>query len=206
MYSQSRNYTMGIRELAEQAKALGAYDLAQGVINLPPPSVLINALRTLPFEQYSTYNNKRGVAEYREAVRAYPMTREWVVELSSIMATAGTMGGISSALLAELRPGAKVLLPEPFFIHHKLQLETLGFQPVYFRVPIDEPPDWQKIGNQFESADAAILTTPMNPTGQFADVDTLAKLSRAALQKKCLLLVDEMYREFIWADENLNDQ
>lgn len=196
---------LGIRELAEQAKASGAYDLAQGVIDAPPPPVLVAALKALPIEQYSSYNNKRGVPEYREAVRNYLKSRGWNVGLEQIMNTAGAMGGIASALLSECRPGARVLLPEPFFVYHKLLLEVLGFKIVYFPVPLNAQPDWEALRQSMEDVEAVILTTPANPTGQIASPKMLQRLSEAAVVSDCLLIVDEMYREFIWSEEKLDD-
>ncbi|MFH1353813.1 MAG: pyridoxal phosphate-dependent aminotransferase [bacterium] len=196
---------VGIRELAERAKAEGAYDLAQGVIDAPPPRVLMEALRGLPLEKISTYNNKRGVKEYRQAIVSYLGSRGWRVELEQVMAVAGANGGVTSALLTDLRPGAKVLLPEPFFAYHKLLLETLGFEIEFMKVPLDGRPDWDGIVEKMKEVDAAVITTPANPTGQVASVEVLASLSEAAAENDCLLLIDEMYREFIWDNPPKDD-
>src|SRR4051812_18887458 len=96
--------SFSIRELAERAKQEGASDLAQGVIDTSPPHILLENLRSLPLEKYSSYNNKRGVQEYREAIQYLLTQRGWEVPLSNIMATAGVMGGITSSLLTNLKP------------------------------------------------------------------------------------------------------
>ena len=127
---------IGIRELAERAKAEGAYDLAQGVIDAAPPRALMAALKGLELDKVSTYNNKRGVKEYREAIVNYLGSRGWKVAFDQVMAIAGANGGAAAALLTDLRPGATVLLPEPFFVYHKLLLETLGFAIEYIKVPL----------------------------------------------------------------------
>ncbi|MFH1354472.1 MAG: pyridoxal phosphate-dependent aminotransferase [bacterium] len=189
---------VGIRELAERAKAEGAYDLAQGVIDAAPPEALMAALRSLPLEKISTYNNKRGVKEYRQAIVGYLGSRGWRVELEQVIATAGVTGGIVAALLTDLRPGAKVLLPEPFFIGHRLALEALGFDIQYLSVPVGQELDWLEVEKQMSEVDAAIVTAPTSPTGQVASVETLIRLSETAAESGCLLLIDEMYREFIW--------
>lgn len=196
---------IGIRELAERAKAEGAFDLAQGVIDAPPPKVLTEALQSLDLAKVSMYNNKRGVMEYREALVSYLGFRGWNVGLDSVMATAGANGGTTAALLADLRPGAKVLLPEPFFVYHKLLFETLGFEIEFVKVPLEEQPDWDEIKERMKSVDAAVMTTPANPTGQVASVEVLKDLSEAAVEKDCLLLIDEMYREFIWDNPPKDD-
>lgn len=197
--------SVGIRELAERARAEGAFDLAQGVVDAPPPKVLTEALRSLPLDKVSMYNNKRGVMEYREALVGYLGSRGWKVELGGVMATAGANGGATAALLTDLRPGVKVLLPEPFFVYHKLLLETLGFEIEFMRVPLEEQPDWDEIKERMKDVDAAIITTPSNPTGQMAAVETLVRLSEAAVENDCLLLIDEMYREFIWDNPPKDD-
>ena len=122
---------LGIRELAERAKAEGAIDLAQGVIDADPPKVLLDTMRELPLETVSRYDNKRGVLKYREAVLNYLKSRNWNTNIDNVMSVAGAMAGITSALVTDLKPGAKVLLPEPFFIAHKLLLEALGYEVEY---------------------------------------------------------------------------
>lgn len=196
---------IGIRELAERAKKEGAYDLAQGVIDASPPEVLIKTLRDLPIDKISSYDNKRGVTEYREAVAKYLGSRGWKVNVDQVLSVAGAMGGITSALLTELKPGAKILLPEPFFVYHKLLLETLGFEIEYYSVPLDAQPDWDDIERKMSEVDSIILTTPANPTGQVASADVLKRLSEATLEKDCLLILDEMYREFIWSEDSPDD-
>lgn len=200
------NPTFSIRELAEQAKRDGSIDLTQGIINAPPPQVLLDNVRKLPLEKYSTYNNKRGVPEYREAIQLYLTRRKWAMPLEQILATSGAMGGITSALLTDCRPGDTVLLPEPFFVYHKLLLEKLGFNIQYFPVPLDKQPDWEQLKERMKEAKALILTTPANPTGQVAPFAVLQNLSEAATKHDCLLIVDEMYREFIWDGPPENDE
>jgi len=196
---------IGIRELAERAKAEGAYDLALGVIDAAPPAVLMEALRSLPLDTISTYSNKRGVKEYREAIVSYLGSRGWEVKLENVMATAGVTGGIAAALLTDLQPGAKVLLPEPFFAYHKLLLETLGFEIEFMKVPLKGQLDWDEIAKKMKGVDAAVITTPANPTGQVASLNVLGRLSKAAVKNNCLLLIDEMYREFIWDNPPRDD-
>jgi len=197
--------TFGIRELAERAKRDGACNLAQGTIDSPPPAALADALRKIEVERLSGYDNKRGVMRYRSALQSYLASRGWSAPLEQIIGTAGAMGAMVGALLADCRPGDPVLLPEPFFIGHKLMLEALGFRVVYMSMPLDGPPDWEVFEKEMSKVKAAVFTTPANPTGQMASMDILQKLGEAAAKNDCLLLVDEMYREFIWDNSSIDD-
>jgi aspartate/methionine/tyrosine aminotransferase len=127
------------------------------------------------------------------------------LSVDNILGTAGATGGMVGALLNDCRPGDKVLLPEPFFIGHKLMLEALGFEVEYYKVPLNEEPDWEEIKEKMSNVKALILTTPSNPTGQVASVEVLKSLSEVASEKNCLLILDEMYREFIWSEEVSDD-
>jgi len=196
---------LGIRELAEKAKEEGAFDLAQGIIDADPPKVLVEALKGLPIENISRYDNKRGVQQYRDAIVSYLGSRGWSAETGGVMSVAGAMAGISSSLVTELKPGAKVLLPEPFFIAHKLLLDALGYEVEYLSTKIGEDLDWDVVEKKMGEVDAAIITTPANPTGQVASMKTLKRLSETAKKKDCLLILDEMYREFIWDEERRDD-
>lgn len=199
--------TFGIRELAERAKKMGAIDVAQGVIDTDPPKALIQHLQELPAGQYSRYNNKRGVLEFREAIQQYLAHRQWNLSIDSIMATSGVTGAITSALLSHCTPGATVLITEPFFIGHKLLLEALGFSIRYFPLPLDQDPDWKALENMImeDVVEAVILTTPANPTGHIVDIKTMERLSQAATSSACLLIIDEMYRDFIWDESPISD-
>lgn len=198
--------SLGIRELAERAKKEGAFDLAQGVIDAPPPAALTKAVHELSREKCSAYTSRRGVPEYLEAVTSYLKSRNWPVKAGSVMFTAGVMGGITSSLLAHCRPGDTVLLPEPFFVYHKLLLETLGFKVKFMPTMIGQDLDWNDILREMEQVNAVIITSPANPTGQVASANILHKLSAAAAQANCLLLIDEMYREYIWESPPADDR
>lgn len=205
MTNGSQQAPVGIRELAEAAKRNGAFDLAQGVIDASPPASLLAAMQNIPLEDVSTYNNKRGVPEYRRAVQNYLNSRGWTVELGQIMNTAGAMGATTAALLTHARPGDTILLPEPFFVYHKLLLETIGFKISFLPAPLDNHPDWNKLEREMKKSQALILTTPANPTGQVASAETMQWLSEIAAKTGCLLLIDEMYREFIWGEKTPDD-
>jgi aspartate/methionine/tyrosine aminotransferase len=195
----------GIRELAERAKREGATDLAQGVINTSPPPALLAAYSELAVETASTYNNKRGVPAFREAVASYLTARGWAVKVEQVLGTAGVMGATVAALLCDLRPGDTVLLPEPFFIGHKLMLEALGFNVRYINVPLDNPPHWDELRDLMQDASALLLTTPANPTGQVTAPATTRELSETAVKTGCLLVLDEVYREFKWQEASPDD-
>lgn len=196
---------LGIRELAERAKKEGAFDLAQGVIDTNLPQVLVDALHRLPVQEVSRYDNKRGVMKYREALVHYLDTRGWKITVDNVMSVAGAMAGITSALLTDLKPGAKVLLPEPFYIAHEILLNALGFEIVFLPTKLDEQLDWDVVIDKMDEVDGVIITSPANPTGQTASMETLKKLSEAAKAKNCLLVLDEMYREFIWDNPPKDD-
>lgn len=106
---------LGIRELAERAKQEGAIDLAQGVVGVAPPNCLVEALQGINIGEVSRYDNKRGVLKFRQAAAQYLKACKWTVSEEQIMGTSGVTGATVAALLADLRPGDKVLLTEPFF-------------------------------------------------------------------------------------------
>lgn len=195
----------GIRELAELARERGLFDLAQGIIESPPPAALTEAFTQVQLSTSSRYNNKRGVLAYREALCRYLASRGWDVSVDRLMGTAGIMGATVGALLADCRPGDSVVLPEPFFIGHKIMLESLGFSVTYLPSPLDAQPDWDVLEATLQSARAVLLTTPANPTGQVASPDVLRHLCSRASETGCLLLIDETYREFIWDTSSPTD-
>ncbi len=196
--------TISIRALAEQAKREGAVDLAMGLVEAQPPNVLINALKTLPVENCSDYGPKLGAPAFRTGLKKYLNSRKWDVELNQIMGASGAMGAISAAMLECPRPG-RVILPEPFFVYHKLLFEKLGFDIDYLTLPMDGPPDWDYIEHRMKDADALVLTNPANPSGHIAPVEILKRLSNAAVENSCFFIIDETYREFIWDDPPEDD-
>jgi aspartate/methionine/tyrosine aminotransferase len=199
-------FRRGIRELAEKAQKEGAYDLSQGVIALPPPQAIFKSLEKVNQLQASTYNNKRGVLAFREAIRDLLEQRNFRVKLENVIGTSGVTGALAAALLSHCSKGARVILPEPFFIGHRLMLELLGYEIDFLTVPLETAPDWGGMIERMKKAEAFILTSPANPTGQVVPPDILLRLSKEAKKSNCLLLVDEMYREFIWDEDKADDE
>jgi len=197
--------TIGIRELAEEAKRSGAIDLAQGIIQKDPPDSLYKALTELT-PRSALYNNKRGVMELRQVLTEWLIERKWKVRLDNLMITSGAMGGIATALVNAVAPGGRVALPEPFFFGDKLLLDELKYKTSYLKPPLHEEVDWQLIQEAMKENDALILTSPANPTGHVAPFETLKKLSENAVTRNCFLIVDETYREFIWDNPPVNDE
>lgn len=190
--------SLTIRELAEYAKSSGSVNLAQGVIDVPPPEILMAILKKLPLKDLSRYENRRGVLVYRQAIQRMLAARNWEIPVESIMATAGGMAGIAASLLVACPAGGRVLLPEPFFQGHRNLIDALGLQAVYVSVPIDQAPDWDELISHFPEVDAAIITTPANPTGQIATIPDLKKILAAGQRHDCFIVLDEIYRDFIW--------
>ncbi len=191
--------TPSIREMADLAVAAGAVDMAQGVVHCPPPQEFLDVLNRMFGERHThIYGSPLGNAAYRDAVADWLTARETRVAPDMIMATNGVTGGLAAALLATCSPGDIVALSEPFFPAHDWLVRTLHFTPRYFPYRADWSFDAAETLAAIPHVRAVILVNPANPSGTLLSADDLRAVYTACRDHDVLLVVDEVYKDFVW--------
>lgn len=113
---------------------------------------------------------------------------------------AGAGAGIASALFALFNDGGDLIVVDPYFVQHEalagLARARITYVPAPppFRLPVDDI-----IASLSSSTKAILLCTPNNPTGVVYSDEELTTLSRVATKNGTYVIVDEIYRDFVYS-------
>lgn len=115
--------------------------------------------------------------------------------------TAGNMEGVQTLLGTILDPGDEVIVTDPGFASHVLQVRLSGGRPVFW--PLDEAAGWaldldRLPGLVTGRTKAILLVTPSNPTGRIFDEAALRALGGVAARHGLLIILDDPYTHFTY--------
>ncbi|HEM47438.1 MAG TPA: pyridoxal phosphate-dependent aminotransferase, partial [Alphaproteobacteria bacterium] len=115
--------------------------------------------------------------------------------------TAGNMEGVQTLLGTILDPGDEVIVTDPGFASHILQIRLCGGRPVFW--PLDEAAGWaldldRLPGLVTGRTKAILLVSPSNPTGRIFDEAALRALGGVAARHGLLIILDDPYTHFTY--------
>jgi len=118
-----------------------------------------------------------------------------------IVVTSGTSGGLLLSLMAILDPGDEVILPDPYFVAYPHLCRMVGANAVY----CDTYPDFQMTAARLEPlitrrTKVVLVNSPANPAGMVLTQRQCNELLELCRAKGVLLVSDEIYDEFTYAD------
>lgn len=185
--------------MADIAVQQGAIDMAQGVVHTVPPD-LFQQILNKHLQQRGThiYSSPAGYIGYRQAVLASLRAERTDLDLDQVMATNGITGGLVAALRTQCQPQDRVALLEPFFPGHDWVIQALPAVTEYIPYNTGFNIDWDAVSQKLSDVKAMILANPANPTGTVLSKNDLLRLHCMCQEKNVLLIVDEVYREFVW--------
>ncbi len=192
--------------LADQAKAQGrkVYHLNIGQPDIPTPGVMWDALRKTKIEVLS-YSPSGGIAEFVDAQRRYYARHGLALGREEILITTAGSEAILFALAAISDPGDEVIIPEPLYANYNGYAALLGVRvsPVTSRAEDGYAlPARAAIEEKITPRTRALLIcNPCNPTGHIYTRDELDRAAAIARERNLYLIVDEVYREFCYADQ-----
>lgn len=191
----------------EAAHVPGAVSLAQGIPSFDTPEPIkrrvIDAIERGVVARYSLTN---GMSELREAIEDHLYQQGMSYDYDAeIIVTVGSIEGITATLLATVGEGDQVLIPTPSYVSYADAVRLAGAEPVF--VPLSEDDGWSVSIPTFIAActsktRAIILCNPNNPTGTLFRKDQLLELADYASANDILLLLDEVYRDFLYDEDD----
>jgi aspartate aminotransferase len=188
--------------LADEAKRRGirVYHLNIGQPDLETPPPMRERLRAVP--KVLAYTPSPGTPEYLASLREY--YRRLGVELSpnELVATTGGSEAVLFALMACADDGDEALLVEPFYTNYAAFASMAGVRLVPlatrgedgFHLPPREV--WERAVTP--RTRLALLCNPNNPTGTVYTRDEVEAVAELCRDRGLFLLVDEVYREFVY--------
>ncbi len=117
------------------------------------------------------------------------------------MITSGTSGALVLAFMALLNPGDECIIPDPYFVAYPHWATLVGAK----AVTVDTYPDFKLTAERIEPlinerTKFVLLNTPSNPAGVVMSKDECIKLRALCRSRGVLLITDEIYDEFAFAD------
>jgi len=181
------------------------HNLAQGMIELPPPLKLREIAARICVEgaEVHQYRNRFGEDQYRFALQKLLKNYFHIdVPKEAILATSGVTGGIFSVLMMikNENPQAKIGLIVPFYTYHlKDVTEALGREPVFVKSNDDFSPNFEEIEKALKDGIQLLLfCNPGNPQANLWKKEEIQRVVALTEQYKCRLLIDEIYCDLVW--------
>jgi aminotransferase len=189
------------------AKISNVISLAQGVADFDTPECIKRrAIQHINDGDVSKYSLPNGLVELREAIEVDLRRRNIFYDFENeIIITAGAIEAISSTLLTILNEGDEVLIPDPTYTSYQEAIKNAKGVPKF--IPLNEKRGWSFEIDDLEKtitskSKAILFCNPNNPTGTIYPKKQLLKILEIAEKNNLYVLVDEVYRDFIYNDQD----
>ncbi len=194
-----------VRARALERQGRDIIHLEIGEPDFPTPPHIVAAAKKALDDGYTHYGPTPGLPELREAIaREVANTRGIPVHPDQVVVTPGAKPIMFFTVLALVKPGDEVILPDPGFPIYASAVRFAGGAPV--PIPLLEKADFGFDMDEFErragpQTRLLILNSPQNPTGGVLSPDDLARIAAVARRYQIPVLSDEVYRRFSYDAE-----
>lgn len=203
-----------IKDMAiRSARVEGAASLTWGVPSFPTPAPIRHAVAEAMAADpdIGKYSLPDGLRELRQAVVAHHQERTGIkVDADeNVLMTTGNIQGLNALFHTILDPDDEVILTDPGFVSHILQIRLCGGTPVFW--PLDEEQGWALDVSMLERlitprTKAIVLVSPSNPTGKIFTENQLRRVGEIARARGLLVILDDPYCHYTYdnADRYFN--
>ena len=188
---------------AEKAKQKGikVFHLNIGQPDIETPKNAINAVKNADIKILA-YSKSEGDLILREKISEYYKTFNVLVSSSEIIVTSGASEALLFSIGSIMDPNDEIIIPEPFYANYNGFSVANGVKIVPIFSSIDDNfslPNIEEFENLITDKTKAILIcNPNNPTGYVYSKEELKRLIKIVKKHNLFLIVDEVYREFIY--------
>lgn len=192
---------------ADEAKSRGIevlhLNIGQPDIEAPKEAMEVirdHTLKLLP------YGSSQGSLSYRNHLCEYYSQHGISIDPDDIIVTTGASEALSFTLNVICDAGDEIIIPEPFYANYNgfAAASSVVVVPVvsYFENQFELPPV-EKLREKISDKTRAILIcNPSNPTGYLYSKAEIKALIDLAVQHDIFIVVDEVYREFIYTNDS----
>lgn len=192
--------------VAARASGKQIYHLNIGQPDIETPAVAFQALSDFS-QKVLEYAPSPGIPELIDAVRRYYRRLNVELDEGDVLITTGGSEALQIALNCILDEGDEIVIPEPFYPNYSTFVYTAG---AAIR-PIPTTPEEGYFYADRARVEAAItprtravlITNPGNPTGVVLRPEECRMLADVAWDRGLFLVVDEVYREFVYGGEEM---
>jgi aspartate aminotransferase len=178
----------------------GAISLAMGEPEGGTPRQIVEEATRALNAGRTRYSPITGSPLLRRALAEQLSTKNSIdLDGRNIVLTHGGSAGLASAILALVRRGDDVLVPEPTYSLYADQLAMVGANTVWVPNRPDGALDLERIAARAPAARMIILCNPVNPTGVVYAEEGLRALGQILRNHPDLLLLsDEAYSDIVF--------
>ncbi len=191
---------------AAKERGISIYHLNIGQPDIATPEAYFQALKSFsaPVLEYAP---SAGLDVMLDAVRGYYKKIGVELERGDLLVTTGGSEAMQMVMAAILDDGDEIIIPEPFYPNYSTAVMLTGAK-------IHPLPTSAEEGYKYavrerveacinENTRAILFTNPGNPTGAVLSRDELKLMLDIAKEHDLFVICDEVYREFVYADEPL---
>lgn len=188
---------------ADAARKRGThiYHLNIGQPDIETPAAWWDAIQTAQ-PKVLAYSHSAGNESLRQRITDYYRRLGHELSVDEILTTVGASEALSFVFAACMNPGDEMIVPEPFYANYNGFSIASDVNVVPITTSIEDNFALPSI-EAFEKlitpkTKAILICNPSNPTGIVYPKEALLKLREIALKHDLYLIVDEVYREFIY--------
>jgi len=188
---------------ADRAKEKGieVIHLNIGQPDIPTPKVALDAVKNNAIDILS-YSKTEGSISLRQKFADYYKKHDVVVAPIDIIVTTGGSEALTFTIGSIADPGDELLVPEPFYANYYgyTTLNLVNLVPITTSIEDNfKMPSIKHLERFLRPKTKAILIcNPGNPTGYLYTKKELEELVAFANEHDLFLVVDEVYREFVY--------
>ncbi|MDF1695303.1 MAG: pyridoxal phosphate-dependent aminotransferase [Saprospiraceae bacterium] len=198
-----------IRKLAAFADEAERKGRKVHYLNIGQPDIKapIEAIEKLTSTEFGVlkYCPSKGLTSYRNKLPTYYKRFGISIQPEDILITIGASEAIYLSLMACADPGDEIIIPEPFYANYQgfSTMAGLHIHPINSSIKdafaLPSVTDIEAAIN--DRTRAIMLCNPSNPTGYVYSKKDLNALAKIVAKHDIYLIVDEVYREFIYSDQ-----
>lgn len=181
-------------------------DLSLGDVQLPPPEEVVHAVQVAARDM-SVYTPPAGLPSLRRKLfewlngQGMPIRRT-----ANLVVTSGASMGIYACLMAHLRPGDGVLIPDPGYPNFRELVEALHLRPLFYSLEAKNGflPDPDELSRLARSGKAIIWNFPHNPLGSVPPREAVEHVIALSREHDLLIISDEVYADLVWDGEHVS--
>jgi aspartate/methionine/tyrosine aminotransferase len=190
-----------IREMTRLSLQYDAINLAQGFPDFSCPAELKTSACEALHDNINQYAITWGARNLREALaqRVKNYNKMIFNPESEITVTCGSTEAMMASMLAVIRPGDEVVVPEPFYENYGPDAQISGAVPRFVSLLDDFSIDEEAWKSGFtKKTRAIILNTPNNPTGKVFSKKELTFIADLCTDHNVIAITDEIYEHIIY--------
>ena len=190
---------------ADKAKQNGIdiLHLNIGQPDIKSPVESINAIKDIDLELLK-YEYSQGSYEFRKNLCLYYSGHNINVTPDDIITTVGASEALSFTMNSICDPGDEVIIPEPFYANYNGFAHASDVKVIPVTSKIEDNfalPSLESFEKKINKRTKAILIcNPCNPTGYVYSKEEIISIANLAKKNDLFIVVDEVYREFIYTD------